>query len=95
MTPLLSSIGLVGIAIAFYASSLHRILALALPADASSEYMNLRTGIMFLLLGVGEIVGGYAAGHLSDKLTVQKVGALALSFYFISCIISIIALNYH
>lgn len=36
MLPLLSSIGLVGIAIAFYASSLHHILALALPSDSSA-----------------------------------------------------------
>lgn len=50
---------------------------------------------MFLILGVGEIVGGYAAGHLSDKLSVQKVGALALSFYFMSCILSMVAVSYH
>jgi len=34
MVPLLSSIGLVGIAMAFYSSSLHKILEMALPADA-------------------------------------------------------------
>jgi MFS family permease len=95
MIPLLSWIGLVGVSIAFYASSLHKILEMALPKDATHEYVNLRTGIMFLILGMGEITGGYSAGRLSDTLTIQKVGAIALSFYYIGVILSQIAISFH
>lgn len=95
MIPLLSSIGLVGVAIAFYASSLHNILVLALPADAEREYVNMRTGIMFLMLGIGEITGGYSSGHLSDKLGIQKVGAIALCSFYLAVILSQFAITYH
>jgi MFS family permease len=95
MIPLLSTIGLVGISIAFYASSLHRILEMALPVDTTREYVSLRTGIMFLILGMGEITGGYSAGRLSDTLAIQKVGAIALSFYYMSVILSQIAISFH
>lgn len=95
MAPLLSSIGLVGVAIAFYASSLHSILRLALPEDADKAYVNFRTGVMFLVLGSGEIIGGYMSGRLSDKLGIQKVGAIALCSFYIAVIISQLALVYH
>jgi hypothetical protein len=85
----------VGIAIAFYASSLHKILEMVLPIDATREYVSLRTGIMFIILGVGEIVGGYSAGHLSDTMTIQKVGSIALSFYYMSIILSQLAFTFH
>jgi MFS family permease len=94
MIPLLSSIGLVGIAIAFYSSSLHKILEMTIP-DAPREYVSMRTGIMFLILGIGEIIGGYLAGRLSDTLTIQKVGVIALSFYYMSVILSQIAMSFH
>jgi hypothetical protein len=95
MKPLLSPIGLVGIAIAFYASSLHKILELALPADADKSYINLRTGFMFLALGVGEVTGGYSSGGLSDKLSIQKVGSIALCSFYLAVILSQLAITFH
>jgi hypothetical protein len=94
MIPLLSIIGLVGFAIGFYSSSLHKILEMTIP-DAPREYVNMRTGIMFLIMGIGEITGGYLAGRLSDTLTIQKVGVIAVSFYYMSVILSQIAMSFH
>ena len=95
MLPLLSSIGLVGISIAFYSSSLHKILEMALPHDADRNYVSMRTGIMFLMLGVGEIIGGYLAGSLSDKIGIRKVGSIALAGYMMSVLMSLVAINYN
>lgn len=95
MIPLLPSIGLVGVSIAFYASSLHKILEMALPADSERNYISMRTGIMFLSLGFGEIIGGYSAGDLSDKIGVQKVGAIALASYTLAVVMSLLAFNYY
>jgi|JI6StandDraft_1071083.scaffolds.fasta_scaffold00732_27 MFS family permease len=95
MIPLLPSIGLVGISIAFYASSLHKILEMAMPPNSERGYVSMRTGIMFLVLGFGEIIGGYSAGDLSDKIGVQKVGTIALASYTLAVTTSLLAVTYH
>jgi hypothetical protein len=63
--------------------------------DDSREYVSMWTGIMFLILCIGAIVGGYSAGHLSDTLTIQKVGVIALSFYYMSAILNLIGMSFH
>jgi hypothetical protein len=94
MIPLLPSIGLAGVAIALYSSSLYRILDMALP-DAPREYVSMRTGIMFVILGMGGIISEYSAGQLSDTLTIQKVRVIALSFYYMSVILSQTSISLH
>jgi len=68
---------------------------MALPADANQNYVSLRTGIMFLVLGLGEINGSYFSGRFSDKLSIRKVGAIALSAYIIAVSMSILAVTYN
>jgi predicted MFS family arabinose efflux permease len=63
--------------------------------DAPREYVSMRTGIMLLIPGMGEIIGGYSAGQLSDALTIQKVGVVALSSYYMSVILSQISMSSH
>jgi hypothetical protein len=94
MISLLFFIALGGIVLSFYMSSLPNILWIAMRWDASYEYFNLRSGYMFLILGLGKIVGGYLGGYLCDIMTNQKVGAIILSLYYLGVLLSMIGLVY-
>jgi predicted MFS family arabinose efflux permease len=66
--PYLTVFILNGIVIGYYSGSLHTIIEKSLPASLNSEEVNAKTTLVLLVLGMGEILGSYLSGYLSEKV---------------------------
>ena len=41
-----------------------------------------------MILGVGEILGGYVSGYHADHIKIRTIGGVAVSIYLITCQLS-------
>lgn len=93
MLVLLTFIGVIGFIMGFYSSSLGDLISQTLPEDSDNRYINMRIGIGIILLGVGEIGGGYLSGQNADRMNIQTIGGIGICMYLAVCQFSIISLQ--
>ena len=95
MLVMLSFIGVVGLVIGFYTSCLSGLIEETLPADSTKEYIRLRSGIGIMILGVGEILGGYVSGRNADQINIRTIGGIAVCVYLVTCQVSSLTDSLH
>lgn len=88
MVVMLTFIGVIGFVMGFYTSSLGDLISQTLPEDSDVQFIRLRIGIGIILLGAGEILGGYVNGHNADNMHIQTIGGIGITMYLLVCQLS-------
>lgn len=92
MTQMLALIGIVGFIMGFKSSSLGVLIKLTV-SSSDTKFINMRIGIGFILLGVGQIFGSTISGLQVDRIQIQTMGGIGISLFLITCQSALI--SYH